>query len=128
MKSKTNGVPEGFPKLDSRESFEDCSFNYALGLIGGKWKPTILYCIANGANRFGVMQRCIPLISKQMLTTQLRELEEDGIVERKVYAEVPPRVEYNITPNGASVLPLLEAINQWGKEQMKLKRGTESLA
>lgn len=67
-----------------------------------------------GINRFGILQRSIPSVSKQMLTSQLRELEDDGILERKVYAEVPPRVEYFITSGGQALFPILEAMAKWG--------------
>ena len=85
--------------------------------IGGKWKPIILHRIKVGVNRFGILQRAIPIISKQMLTSQLRELEEDGFIERKIFAEIPPRVEYSITSSGESIFPLLDAIQQWGRNK-----------
>ncbi len=98
---------------------ENCPINYTMNKIGGKWKPIILHRIKVGVNRFGILQRAIPIISKQMLTTQLRELEADGFIERKIFAEIPPRVEYSITKSGETIFPLLDAIQQWGKEQMK---------
>jgi len=70
-----------------------------------------------GINRFGQMQRSIPTISKQMLTAQLRELEESNLIHRKVFAEVPPRVEYTVSENGKTVLPILESMAIWGKSQ-----------
>ncbi len=99
---------------------ENCPINFAMSKIGGKWKPIILHRIKVGINRFGVLQRAIPTISKQMLTSQLRELEEDGFIERKIYAEIPPRVEYSISKNGETIFPLLEVIEKWGKNQMKV--------
>jgi DNA-binding HxlR family transcriptional regulator len=119
MKNKTIGIPEDFSKVDDMDNFADCSFNYAMQLIGGKWKPVILYCIKKGANRFGVLQRCIPLISKQILTTQLRELEKAGLITRKIYAEIPPKVEYSISKNGETIFDVLEAIEKWGKSQQE---------
>ncbi len=98
--------------------FENCPINYALNKIGGKWKPVILHRIKVGINRFGALQRAIPLISKQMLTSQLRELEQAGFIERKIYAEIPPKVEYFISKNGETVFPVLEALAYWGKSQM----------
>ncbi|MFZ4462603.1 MAG: winged helix-turn-helix transcriptional regulator [Bacteroidales bacterium] len=98
--------------------FENCPINYALSKIGGKWKPVILHRIKVGINRFGALQRAIPLISKQMLTSQLRELEQDGIIDRKIYAEIPPKVEYFISQNGETVFPVLDALSYWGKNQM----------
>ena len=104
---------------------ENCPINFAMSKIGGKWKPIILHRIKVGINRFGVLQRAIPTISKQMLTSQLRELEQDGFIVRKIYAEIPPRVEYSITQNGESVFPLLESIEEWGKDQMKVLSSDE---
>lgn len=91
-----------------------CPVTHCLSVIGGKWKPVIIFCIANGTNRFGAMQRAIPGITKQMLTKQLRELEADGIILRTVFAEVPPRVDYALTDTGRSVLPVIQAMREWG--------------
>lgn len=99
---------------------DNCPINFAMSKLGGKWKPIILHRIKVGINRFGVLQRAIPAISKQMLTSQLRELEEDGFINRKIFAEIPPRVEYSISPNGETIFPLLEVIEEWGKNQMKV--------
>jgi DNA-binding HxlR family transcriptional regulator len=71
-----------------------------------------------GINRFGLMQRSIPTISKQMLTTQLRELEEDKLIKREIFAEVPPRVEYTVTERGEEIFPILEAMAKWGKSNL----------
>lgn len=84
-------------------------------LVGGKWKLLILYVIKSGSNRFGAMQREIPGITKQMLTQQLRELEADGLLDRKIFAEIPPRVEYTITKRGRSLLPIIDAMKTWGE-------------
>lgn len=98
----------------------NCPINFAMSKIGGKWKPLILHRIKSGVNRFGMLQRAIPTISKQMLTAQLRELEEDGLIDRKIFAEIPPRVEYSISKNGESLFPVLKAIEEWGREQKSL--------
>ena len=74
-----------------------CSLVHTMNIIGNKWKPIILYLISHDVNRFGEMLRMIDGISKKMLTKQLRELEADGLINRKVFAEVPPRVEYSLT-------------------------------
>ncbi|MEM7272409.1 MAG: helix-turn-helix domain-containing protein [Actinomycetota bacterium] len=95
-----------------------CPVTYCLSVIGGKWKPIILYLITNDVNRFGVLQRNIDGISKQMLTRQLRELEADDVIDRHVYAEVPPRVEYTLTAKGASLLPVIGAMRAWGQQHL----------
>ncbi|MEM7343963.1 MAG: helix-turn-helix domain-containing protein [Chloroflexota bacterium] len=102
---------------------DNCPVTFCLKKIGGKWKPIIIYLIRNGANRFGIMQRSIEGISKQMLTKQLRELEADGILKRTIYAEIPPRVEYSITPYGQTLMPIVDAMSEWGREQMNLVDG-----
>jgi DNA-binding HxlR family transcriptional regulator len=88
-------------------------------IIGGKWKLLIMYLISNDINRFGKMSMMLRGISKQMLTTQLRELEADGILERKIYAEIPPRVEYFLTPKGKSLLPIISLMKDWGLKYLK---------
>ena len=99
---------------------QGCPVTHTLKMIGGKWKPVILFCIANGIDRFGAMQRAIPAVTKQMLTQQLRELEADGLLTRQVFAEVPPRVEYSLTHRGRSVLPVIEAMREWGQGDMNM--------
>ena len=87
----------------------------ALDILVGKWKPVILYqIIKNGTLRFSELQRLIPDVTKKMLTTQLRELEYHDIIHRKVYAQVPPKVEYSLTQYGESLIPLLIEMNEWG--------------
>lgn len=95
---------------------QSCPVTYCLSVIGGKWKPVIVFCIANGVDRFGAMQRAVPGITKQMLTKQLRELEADGLISRTVFAEVPPRVDYALTERGRSVLPIIGSMEAWGQE------------
>ena len=97
----------------------DCPVTFTMSKIGGKWKPIILFLITKGANRFGILSRGIDGISKQMLTKQLRELEADGILERKIYAEIPPRVEYFMTDLGNSLLPVIDQMKQWGRAHME---------
>jgi DNA-binding HxlR family transcriptional regulator len=87
-----------------------------IDVIGGRWKPLILWILSQGTYRFSELQRALPTITQTMLTKQLRELEEDRIVTRKVYAQVPPRVEYSLSEVGKTVLPLVHALAQWGKE------------
>ena len=102
------------PETSEKVSIPSCPVTYTLQMIGGKWKPIILYLLSNGVDRFGVMRRAIDGISKQMLTKQLRELEADDIISRTVFAEVPPRVEYALTEKGESLLPVITAMKNWG--------------
>lgn len=99
-------------------SYVNCPVTNCMSVIGGKWKTIIIYLISIGINRFGVMQRSIEGISKHMLTTQLRELEKDGILKRKIFAEIPPRVEYSITAKGKTISPIIESMKIWGEENM----------
>lgn len=105
-----------------------CAMELTLQLIGGKWKPLIMYRLGqDGKQRFSELKRSMPSITQKMLTQQLRELENDGIVHRDVYAEVPPKVEYSLTEIGKSVIPLLKRLCQWGAEYEKL-RGVETVS
>ena len=97
----------------------ECPVTYTMSMIGGKWKPIILYLISKGANRFGILQRGIDGISKQMLTKQLREMEDDGILNREIFAEIPPRVEYSISEKGKSLFPIIDAMRSWGELNLK---------
>lgn len=94
--------------------YNSCPVAATIALIGGKWKPIILYLISHDVNRFGEMHRMIEGISKKMLTHQLRELEADGLIHRKVYAEVPPRVEYTATGKGLSLRSIIYSMRDWG--------------
>jgi DNA-binding HxlR family transcriptional regulator len=98
-----------------------CPVGAAIDEIGGKWKPLILWALKDGKLRFNEINKAIPAITQRMLTKQLRELEKDGLVNRKVYAEVPPKVEYNLTKKGDSVMPILELLCNWGEEYCKHK-------
>lgn len=91
-----------------------CGMAYTLSILGGRWKPAILCRLSNGTMRYGELKKDIEGISERMLVAQLRELETDGIVERIVYAEVPPRVEYRLTKLGITLTPVLNAMSQWG--------------
>lgn len=92
----------------------DCPVSVTTSIIGGKWKPTILFFLESGARRFGELQRLIPGTTKKMLIQQLRELEQDQIINRKVFAQVPPRVEYSLTKHGESLRPILQLMSAWG--------------
>ena len=105
-------------KNQEKISNSDCPVTFCMSKIGGKWKPIIIYLIRKGANRFGILERGISGITKQMLTKQLREMEADGILERKIYPEIPPRVEYFFTDFGESLFPVIDAMSAWGLEHM----------
>lgn len=92
-----------------------CPVNRAMRALGGKWKLHIVFHLMKGTMRFGALQRAVPEVTQQMLTSQLRELEQDGIVLRKVYAQVPPKVEYSLTPLGEKLHALTEALAEWGQ-------------
>ena len=91
-----------------------CAVEVTLSVMGGTWKPIILFQLLHGKKRFGELGRAIPGITQRMLTLQLRELEEAGIVLRTVHAEVPPRVDYELTALGRSLQPVLIAMRNWG--------------
>lgn len=100
---------------DAHECGGICSVELALQVIGGKWKPVILWRLrGEGSLRFGELRRLLPSVTQKMLTQQLRELEADGLVLRRVHAQVPPRVDYWLTELGRSVLPVLESLGNWG--------------
>lgn len=103
----------------------NCPVRATMEIIGGKWKPIILYYLKDGLKRFGELQRLIPHITKKMLTQQLRELEQDEIIERKVYHQVPPKVEYSLSEYGKSLKPVLEQMATWGNER-RLKYGRDT--
>lgn len=96
----------------------NCPVEATLDVIGGKWKVVILFWLQGSVYRFAELRRKIPDISERMLTQQLRELEAHGVVLRKVYAEVPPKVEYSLTPYGRSLSPITALMCQWGKKHL----------
>lgn len=102
-----------------------CSVESTLAVIGGRWKPVILFkLLEEGVLRFGALRREIPGATQKMMTNQLRELERDGVVHREVYPEVPPKVEYSLTEYGRTLEPVLLAMRDWGAAHAS--RGTQS--
>lgn len=99
---------------------QTCPVEATLALIGGKYKALILWRLSGGTLRFSQLQKHIPATAR-MLTLQLRELEQDGLVSRTVYPEVPPRVEYAMTDLGRSLMPILTAMRNWGAEYLRGK-------
>lgn len=101
--------------MDSKKQY-NCYFEMTLDIMGGKWKPIILYYINhNGVARHSDLKRFIPSINERMLTRQLRELENDMLITRKVYPVVPPKVEYSLTESGKSLIPILTSLIEGGK-------------
>ncbi len=96
-----------------------CPVTATVSIIGGKWKPIILWILFQEKRRFGELKKFIPKITQKMLTQQLRELERDGIVHREVYPVVPPQVEYSLTQKGFTLAPILQAMEKWGNTTMK---------
>lgn len=97
-----------------------CPVEVTVKLIGGKWKLIILYQLAtHGIKRFNELRRIFPDITQRTLTRQLRELEDDGIVNRKIYSEIPPKVEYSLSETGESLIPLLLQLRDWGISYME---------
>lgn len=99
-----------------------CPVETTLMLIGDKWKVLILRDLMGGTKRFGELKKSIGTVSQKVLTAQLRDMEEKGLLTRKVYAEVPPRVEYTLTETGYSLKPILDAMWAWGADY-KAKNG-----
>ncbi|MDF2569759.1 MAG: ytcD [Sporomusa sp.] len=91
-----------------------CSMELTLDLIGGKWKALILWYLGENTLRFSELRKALPKVTQKMLTQQLRELEESGLVNRFIYTQIPPKVEYSLTEAGKSLLPILATLCQWG--------------
>lgn len=98
----------------------NCPVVFCMNIIGGKWKPSIIHMIRTDRNRYSVLLKNIKEISKQTLTNQLRELEHDGIIDRVIFPEIPPRVEYSITDYGKTLLPIIDSMYSWGKQHMSV--------
>jgi DNA-binding HxlR family transcriptional regulator len=107
--------------MKPQESRYLCPVEAALVVIGGKWKALIIWQLKTDTLRFSELMECLPMVTPRMLTKQLRELEEDGVVVRKGYAEVPPRVEYSLSPLGIAVIPVLESLCRWGSEYLAVQ-------
>lgn len=112
MRSSVEGAPDY------------CAIEFAMEVLGGRWKLAILKQLVSGTRRFGELKRAMPTITQRMLTRQLRELEADGLVTRTVYREVPPRVEYTLTDVGHSLDSITEQLDKWGRwYQETVRRG-----
>lgn len=100
-------------ELEGREYH--CAMDVTMNYIGGKWKTVVLWYLRKDKKRFSELRRLIPNITEKMLSLQLKGLERDGLVGRKIYPEVPPKVEYFLTPFGKTLIPMLEEIARWGR-------------
>jgi DNA-binding HxlR family transcriptional regulator len=97
-------------------SKNNCPLNYTMGLIGTKWKPLVLFHLLEGPLRSGMLQKKVPEISNKMFTQTVRELEKDGLISRKVFPVVPPKVEYKLTDRGQSLENILRSLDNWGSK------------
>lgn len=102
-----------------KEDLPACPVKTTLSLIGDKWKVLILRDLMPGTKRFEELKKSIGSVSQKVLTAQLRDMEANGLISRKVYAEVPPRVEYSLTNLGKSLKPILDAMKNWGEDYKK---------
>ena len=106
---------EGAIAMQAPKELPACPVETTLMLIGDKWKVLILRDLMPGTKRFGELKKSIGSVSQKVLTAQLRDMEESGLIDRTVYAEVPPRVEYSLTDLGRSLKPILDAMRNWGE-------------
>ena len=93
-----------------------CTLVHTMNIIGNKWKPIIIYLLSNGPLRFGMLTLLVPTISRKVLASQLKELEHDGLIIRKSFPEIPPRVEYSLTSKAMALLPALRALSDWAQQ------------
>lgn len=112
--------------MQAAKELPDCPVETTLMLIGDEWKVLILRDLMPGTKRFGELKRSIGSVSQKVLTAQLRDMEEKGLVSRRVYAEVPPRVEYSLTELGRSLKPILDAMWIWGEGYQAKSKGSEA--
>ena len=99
-----------------RFKYSDCPMQRSMGVLGTKWKPIVIWILRDRKARFGQIAATIGIVSRKVLADTLKELEEDGIVLRTAYKELPPRVEYSLTPKGAALLPILRQLTDWAGE------------
>lgn len=110
---------------------EACGVTECMNMMDGKWKPIILFQISKGVNRFTKLLTVVKGINRQMLSKQLKQLEKSGVLVRTTFAEIPPRVEYALTPFGTTLLPVVQAMKRWGDKQTgvtKVKKKAETKA
>ena len=122
MKKQTNGN-EAHECASERARAQ---FQRALRVLSGKWKGEILWQLVDGKQRFGQFRRAIPDVTQHMLTTQLRDLESEGLVKRTVFPEVPPRVEYEMTPAARALRPVFDELFRWANAHAKPEPGADA--
>ena len=108
------------PRASRFDCSPACPVEAAISLIGGKWKCVILFHLVQDTLRFNEVRRRLPGVTQRMLTNQLRELEVDGLITRQIYAQVPPKVEYSLSPLGRTLQPVLAALKDWGDANINL--------
>jgi DNA-binding HxlR family transcriptional regulator len=108
-----------FPPVTYNVLNQNCPSRRALALIADKWTVLVIYALFKGTKRYGELQRMIEGVSKKMLTQTLRDLEANGLIQRQVFASVPPTVEYSLTPLGESLLPLAQALKEWAETHIE---------
>lgn len=101
----------------------NCPLEMTIDLVGGKWKVLILWNLSSGTLRFNELKRIFPNVTQKMLTQQLRDLEHNGLIIRKVYPQVPPKVEYSLTDFGSTLMPVLKEMNRWGTNYVENMTG-----
>ena len=109
-------------KLLKKNDLPACPVEITLSLMGDKWKFLIIRDLLTGTKRFGELQRLVGGVSQKVLTNNLRQMEESGLINRKVFAEVPPRVEYSLTNLGYSLKPILDSMVNWGNEYREIQK------
>lgn len=109
-----------------KSNFDNCPLTHSLNLIGGKWRLPIIWALnKNGTMRYNELKRNIDGITNMMLTHSLKELEADGIIKRKQFMEIPPRVEYSLTESGVELIPALQALARWGSKMKKIEKNIQ---
>ena len=105
--------------MESKKCSYECPFEYALDIISGKWRGLVIFYLGREeVLRYSEIRKILPKITQKMLTQTLRFLEAEGIIDRKVYPVVPPKVEYKLTEKGKSLLPILDSLQEWGRENL----------
>jgi DNA-binding HxlR family transcriptional regulator len=108
------------PEIEHKEKKYNNPVELSIDIIGGKWKIPIIWSLKEGSKRYSELRRSLPTVTHKMLTQQLRELEQDEIILRKVHPEVPPKVEYSLTLLGQSIIPVVDLLHDWGEEYQKV--------